>query len=102
MAEMENEPRWHTDVLKVERLTEGEVREGTKYRFQLQPQRMGPPVGTVEIVAFEPGHRIVQQADMGRLKPKMTYVFDGEGDGTLVTRRITNLRSPPARSTHRP
>jgi uncharacterized protein YndB with AHSA1/START domain len=87
VAAMENEPKWHTDVLEAERLTEGEVGEGTQYRFQLKPQPMAPPGGTAEIIAFEPSHRIVMQADMGKLKPKMTHVFEEEDGGTRVTRR---------------
>jgi len=30
VADIENEPRWHTDILETERLTEGDVKEGTK------------------------------------------------------------------------
>ena len=59
VANMENEPQWHTDALEVKRLSEGEVGKGTSYQVQFRPSPMGPPEGTVELVEFEPGRRIV-------------------------------------------
>ena len=88
VAEMENEPQWHTDILEAERLTDGEVGKGTNYRVQLRPQPMSPSEATVEIVEFEADRRIVSQADMGNMKPTMTYVFEEAEGGTQVTRRI--------------
>jgi uncharacterized protein YndB with AHSA1/START domain len=92
VAAMENEPKWHTDVLEAEQLTEGEVGQGTKYRFQLRPSPMAPPGGTAEIIAFEPSHRIVMQADMGKMKPTMTHVFEEE-DGWHPRHRRTQVES---------
>ena len=88
VAEMENEPQWHTDILEAERLTDGEVGKGTNYRVQFRPQPMSPSEATVEIVEFEADRRIVSQADMGNMKPTMTYVFEEAEGGTQVTRRI--------------
>ncbi len=88
VADMTNEPQWHTDVLEAERLTEGEVGKGTRYRIRLRPQPMSPPEGTVEITEFEPGLRIVSQSDMGNMKPTLTHVFEASNGGTRVTRRI--------------
>jgi uncharacterized protein YndB with AHSA1/START domain len=88
VAEMENEPGWHTDVLEAERLTDGEVGRGTRYRVQFRPQPMSPSEGTVEIVDFESGRRIVSKSDMGNMKPTMTHGFEEATGGTRVTRRI--------------
>ena len=88
VAEMENEPQWHTDIVKAERLTEGAVREGTNYRIEFRPRPMSPSEGTVEIVEFEPNRRIVSRADMGNMKPKVTNLFEAANGGTDVTRRI--------------
>lgn len=88
VADMENEPRWHTDIVEAERLTHGEVGEGTTYRVQFRSQPMSPPEGTVEIVEFEPNHRIVSRSDMGDMKPELTHVFEEADGGTKVTRRI--------------
>jgi hypothetical protein len=76
-----NEPRWHTDILEAERLTEGEVGEGTSYRVRFRSQPMSPPEGTVEIVTFEPDRRIVSRSDMGNMKPELTHVFERRMEG---------------------
>jgi uncharacterized protein YndB with AHSA1/START domain len=88
VAEMENEPRWHTDIVEAERLTEGEVGKGTSYRVRFRSQPMSPPEGTVQIVEFESDHRIVSRSDMGDMKPELTHVFEDADGGTKVTRRI--------------
>jgi len=88
VADMGNEPLWHTDIVEVERLTDGEVGEGTKYRVQFRPQPMSPAEGTIEVVGFEPNRRIVSRSDMGNMKPELTHVFEEANGGTKVTRRI--------------
>jgi uncharacterized protein YndB with AHSA1/START domain len=88
VAEMENESQWHTDILKAERLTDGEVGQGTRYKLQFRPQPMSPSEGTVEIVEFEPGRRIVSRSDMGNMKPRLTHIFEEASGGTQVTRHI--------------
>lgn len=88
VAEMENEPQWHTDILEAERLTEGEIGVGTNYRVRFRPQPMSPSEGTVEIVEFDPVHRIVSRSDMGNMKPTLTHVLEETNSGTLITRRI--------------
>lgn len=88
VADMTNEPQWHTDVLEAERLTEGEVGKGTSYRVRFRSQPMSPPEGIVEIVEFEPGRRIVSQSDMGNMKPTLTHLFEATNGGTNVARQI--------------
>ena len=95
VAEMENEAKWHTDVLEAERLTDGEVGRGTRYRVQFRPQPMSPSEGTVTIVDFESGRRIVSQAEMGDMKPTVTHEFEETTGGTRVTRRIQIETSGP-------
>ena len=88
VADMENEPQWHTDIVEAERLTEGEVGEGTNFRVQFRPQPMSPSEGKIEIVEFQPDRRIVSRSDMGNMKPELTHVFEEVDGGTRVTRRI--------------
>jgi uncharacterized protein YndB with AHSA1/START domain len=88
VAEMENEPQWHTDILVAERTTDGAVGQGTRYRVQFKPQPMSPTEGAVEIVDFQPDRRIVSRSDMGSMKPTMTHEFEKVTAGTRVTRRI--------------
>jgi uncharacterized protein YndB with AHSA1/START domain len=88
IANMENEPQWHTDALEVKRLSEGEAGKGTTYHVHFRPSSMGPSEGTVEVVEFEPGRRIVGRSDLGKMQPTLTHVFEAANDGTRVSRRI--------------
>ena len=88
VADMENEPQWHTDALEVKRLSEGEVGKGTSFQVQFKPSPMGPTEGMVELVEFEPGRRIVARSDLGNMKPTVTYVFEAAEGNTSVSRRI--------------
>jgi uncharacterized protein YndB with AHSA1/START domain len=63
VADMENEPQWHTDALEVKRLSEGHVGKGTSFQVQFRPSPMGPSEGTVDLLDFEPGRRIVARSD---------------------------------------
>jgi uncharacterized protein YndB with AHSA1/START domain len=63
VADMENEPQWHTDALEVKRLSEGHVGKGTSFQVQFRPSPMGPSEGTVDLLEFEPGRRIVARSD---------------------------------------
>lgn len=87
VSDMENEPQWHTDAVAVER-TSGEVGEGTTYQVRFKPSSMGPSEGTVEIVGYEPGRRIVARSDLGNMKPTVTHVFEAVNGDTRVTRQI--------------
>lgn len=88
VADMENEPQWHTDALEVKRLSEGQVGKGTSFQVQFKPSPMGPSEGTVELVEFEPGRRIVARSELGNMKPTVTHVFEAADGDTSVTRRI--------------
>lgn len=41
VADMENEPQWHTDALEVKRLSGGQVGIGTSFQVQFKPSPMG-------------------------------------------------------------
>lgn len=88
VADMENEPQWHTDIVEAERLTEGEIGEGTNFRVQFRSQPMSPPEGEIEILEFQPDRRIVSRSDMGTMKPELTHIFEDVDGGTRVTRHI--------------
>lgn len=88
VADMENEPQWHTDALEVKRLSGGQVGIGTSFQVQFKPSPMGPSEGTVELVEFEPGRRIVARSELGNMKPTVTHVFEAADGDTSVTRRI--------------
>ena len=88
VANMENEPQWHTDALEVKRANDGPVGKGTTYKVKFKPSPMAPSEGTVELVEFEPGRRIVSRSDLGKMHPMVTHVFVPANGQTTVTRRI--------------
>lgn len=62
--------------------------KGTSFQVQFKPSPMGPTEGTVELVEFEPGRRIVARSELGNMKPTVTHVFEAADGDTSVTRRI--------------
>lgn len=88
VADMTNEPRWHTDPQEINLTSEGEVGKGATYQVKFKPSRMSPPEATAVIVDFEPGQRVASRSDMGNMNATVTHTFESVDAGTLVTRRI--------------
>ena len=87
IADVRNDPRWHTDVLEA-RLIEGtSVDKGATFEIKTKPV-MGISGGTVTVSDFAPPTRIVFDVQMGKLVPTTTFTVVPDGDGCLVTRRI--------------
>ena len=79
IADVRNDPRWHTDVLQA-RLAEGEtVRAGSVFEIRTKPV-MGISGGTVTVSAYDPP-RIVFDIRMGKLTPRTTFTVVPDGDG---------------------
>jgi uncharacterized protein YndB with AHSA1/START domain len=87
IADVRNDPRWHTDVLEA-RLTGGAtVGAGSVFEIDTKPV-MGISGGTVTVSAYDPPRRIVFDVRMGRLQPTTTFTVVPDGSGCRVTRRI--------------
>ena len=87
IADVRNDPRWHTDVLRAS-LAEGEVvGAGSVFEIQTKPV-MGISGGTVTISVYDPPSRIVFDVRMEKLTPTTTFTIVPDGDGCRVTRRI--------------
>ena len=87
IADVRNDPRWHTDVLRAS-LAQGEVvRAGSVFEIQTRPV-MGISGGTVTVSAYDPPSRIVFDVRMGKLTPTTTFTVVPDSDGCRVTRRI--------------
>jgi uncharacterized protein YndB with AHSA1/START domain len=86
MADVRNDPTWHTDVLEVGSSTDV-VGMGTVFDVKVKPS-MGVSEGTMTITRFEPGKLIEYQGRMGKLAPTVTNICEPEGQGTRVTRRV--------------
>jgi uncharacterized protein YndB with AHSA1/START domain len=87
IADVRNDPRWHTDVLEA-RLIEGTaVDQGSTFEIKTKPV-MGVSGGTVAISEYDPPSRLVFDVRMGKLEPTTTFRVLPEGQGCRVTRRI--------------
>src|SRR6266550_805075 len=86
MADVRNDPSWHTDVLEVKSSTDV-VGMGTVFDVKVKPS-MGVSEGTMTVSRFEPGRLIEFRGRMGKMAPTVTNMCEPDAQGTLVTRRV--------------
>ena len=86
IADIRNDPTWHTDVLEAQSSTE-RVGLGTVFTVKVKPS-MGVSEGTMTVSQLEPGRRIEFQGRMGKMTPTVTNICAPDGNGTRVTRRV--------------
>ena len=86
IADVRNDPSWHTDVLEVSSSTDL-VGPGTVFNVKVKPS-MGVSEGTMTVSRFEPGKLIEFQGRMGKMAPTVTNICEQDAQGTRVTRRV--------------
>ena len=86
VADVRNDPAWHTDVLNVHSSTES-VGKGTVFEVKVKPS-MGVSEGTMTVTRFEPDTLIEYEGRMGKMAPTVTHMCEPAGEGTRVTRRV--------------
>src|ERR1700752_448981 len=86
VADVRNDPSWHTDVLEVSSSTEA-VQVGTVFNVRGKPS-MGVSEGTMTIRKLEPGKFVEFEGHMGKMAPTVTNLVEPDGAGTRVTRRV--------------
>jgi uncharacterized protein YndB with AHSA1/START domain len=86
MADVRNDPSWHTDVLEVQSSTDV-VGVGTVFDVKVKPS-MGVSGGTMTVSRLEPGRLIEFQGRMGKMAPTVTNICETDAQGTRVTRRV--------------
>ena len=86
IADVRNDPRWHTDVLEA-KLTGTTIDNGSTFEIETKPV-MGISRGTVTVSDHEPPNRIVFDVRMGKLEPTTTFTVVPDDRGCSVTRRI--------------
>ena len=87
VAEVTNDPAWHTDILEARKTTEGPVGKGTVWHTQFKPL-MGISEGDMEVVSFEPNRVLAMRGDVGPMHPTLTYRFEPADGGTRFTRQV--------------
>ncbi|MBI4203093.1 MAG: SRPBCC family protein [Chloroflexi bacterium] len=78
---------WNTNLLEARQTKDGPIGKGTTFHVRNKPS-MGVSEGTAVVVHFEPNRRYVLQADMGRMRPTLTHLFESTDGATIVTRRV--------------
>jgi carbon monoxide dehydrogenase subunit G len=86
IADVRNDPTWHTDVLEVRSSTDV-IQMGTVFDVKVKPS-MGVSEGTMTVTRLDPGKLIEFHGRMGKMAPTVTNICEPDGLGTRVTRRI--------------
>ncbi|WP_336320830.1 SRPBCC family protein [Streptomyces lavendofoliae] len=89
-ADPSNAPEWYANVVSVEWETASRVEAGARAAFvtRFLGRRL---VHTYEIVAHEPGRRLVMRADQGAFPMETTYTWEPyEGDGSRTRMTLRN------------
>ncbi|MBW3587950.1 MAG: SRPBCC family protein [Actinobacteria bacterium] len=84
VADQSNEPKWHTDILRVD--PQGPIELGSRVRWVVR--FMGENQYLNDVTAFEPGRRIEMAALEGPLKPTVTHSFEEVDGRTRYTRHV--------------
>ncbi|TMK22649.1 MAG: hypothetical protein E6G37_01720 [Actinobacteria bacterium] len=95
IADVRNDPSWHTDVLEVRSSTDV-VGPGTVFDVKVKPS-MGVSEGTMTVSRFEPATLIEFRGQMGKMAPTVTNICEPDANGTRVTRRVELEPSGPMR-----
>ncbi len=86
IADVRNDPTWHTDVLEVRSSTDV-VGVGTVFNVKVKPS-MGVSEGTMTVTRLEPGRLVEFHGQMGKMAPTVTNICEPDSQGTRVTRRV--------------
>jgi uncharacterized protein YndB with AHSA1/START domain len=87
IADVRNDPRWHTDVIEARLINTTTVGQGSTFEIRTKPV-MGISGGTVTVSGYDPPNRIVFEVRMGKLEPMTTFTIVPDEAGCVVTRRI--------------
>lgn len=92
VADLRNEPRWHTDILEAKLQGNGPVERGTQFWVRVKPS-MGVSEGTFTVEKYQPPRETALHGTMGKMKVGVTHSVEPEGEGSRFTRRI-EVRPP--------
>jgi uncharacterized protein YndB with AHSA1/START domain len=94
VADLRNEPKWHVDMVSVPPDTDPVPIVGKTYHVTFKPF-MGKTDGTYKALEVVPGKRIVHQAALAGIQPRITYTVEPVDSGTRFTRGVELTLSGP-------
>jgi hypothetical protein len=83
-SDLRNELRWNPDLLSVEKLSDGPIGVGTRFRAQWRNTK--PTL--VEVVAFEPGHRWSTIAHAFQMEIRSSGTVEAAAEGARFTAEL--------------
>ena len=87
VADVRNDPRWHTDILEAHLTGEKPIGQGSTFAVKFKPF-MGQSEGSVTVAKFEPPRRLELRGQMGKMAPTLTLSVEPQGEGSRFTRRV--------------
>lgn len=92
LADLENLPQWNYAIAETRKVTIGPVGVGSRYQqTRTVPVRMDEHL---EVIEFEPGHRLALRGSLNSLPALIDYTLRPEGDTTILTNAV-ELEPPP-------
>ena len=87
VADVRNEPQWHTDLLEASPIMDGPIGEGSTFAVRFKPF-MGVSEGKMTISEYNLPRRAVFDVQMGTTAARVTMTIEPEGAGSLITRYV--------------
>jgi hypothetical protein len=87
VADLRNEPAWHTDIASVPPDTDPTPTVGRTTAVKFKPF-MGKTDGQFTVLEVQQGSRIVQKAELAGFAPTITYLVEPAGSGARFTRTV--------------
>ena len=91
LADLENSPRWRTDVIAIERANEAPGHVGDRYREHLRPL-LRRRAGELEVTGYRPARWLSFRDSTRPTEVRALYTLAEHGGGTRVT--LTALLEP--------
>jgi uncharacterized protein YndB with AHSA1/START domain len=94
VADLRNEPKWHVDIASVPPDTDPVPVVGKRYPVKFKPF-MGKTDGSFTALEVVPGSKVVHQAELVGIRPRITYTVEAVDEGTRFTRGVELSLSGP-------
>ena len=82
-TDLDNAAEWMNDITRIQKLTDGPVAVGTRYR-ELRWTKKGEARTDMEVTAMDPPDRYSATFDQGGYRATFNYLFSPDGGGTRV------------------
>jgi uncharacterized protein YndB with AHSA1/START domain len=94
VADVANDPAWHTDVVEGRKVSDGPIGIGSRLQIRIKPF-MGVSEGIEEVFGYEPNRLYQVRAEMGPMRSTLTCRFEPVDGRTRFARRVEIQTSGP-------